>query len=234
MTVLEGGTYLVNSNITFDNLVSFSGDMILILADGCNMTITGDNSLFGITLTTVGFHNLTIYGQEEQSGSLHAPYIGADVTINGGTVTGNWIQSGNLTINRGIVNTALHADNSLNPTNSITINGGQVTTPEGGDGISIQNGDIVLGLTHPTDFIHATAYTLNNGTVSVKSGQVLMDDNSNYYTGTLTDTEIATIAGQTLRPASVTQPTVLFGGLNWWSTNLDITLDQLKDEIATA
>ena len=234
MTVLEGGTYLVNSNITFDNLVSFSGVMILILADGCNMTITGDNSLFGITLTTVGFHNLTIYGQEEQSGSLHAPYIGADVTINGGTVTGNWIQSGNLTINRGIVNTALHADNSLNPTNSITINGGQVTTPEGGDGISIQNGDIVLGLTHPTDFIHATAYTLNNGTVSVKSGQVLMDDNSNYYTGTLTDTEIATIAGQTLRPASVTQPTVLFGGLNWWSTNLDITLDQLKDEIATA
>ena len=32
----------------------------------------------------------------------------------------------------------------------------------------------------------------------------------------------------------VIQTTELFGGLNWWSTNLDITLDQLKDEIATA
>ena len=35
-------------------------------------------------------------------------------------------------------------------------------------------------------------------------------------------------------PATVEQTVALSSGLNWWSTNLDVTLDQLQDALATA
>ena len=42
------------------------------------------------------------------------------------------------------------------------------------------------------------------------------------------------VVSATLQVVSVTQTVTLIQGVNWWSTNLDITLDQLKDAIAAA
>ncbi|MDY5976440.1 MAG: hypothetical protein SPI84_07400, partial [Anaerovoracaceae bacterium] len=58
-TELSGGWYIVKSNVTLNNF-TISGDVHLILADGCKLTVTGD--------ITGG--SLSIYGQTNGTGKL--------------------------------------------------------------------------------------------------------------------------------------------------------------------
>ncbi|MBR4730550.1 MAG: leucine-rich repeat protein [Prevotella sp.] len=72
-TSLVAGTYVVNKDITFANTVTLEGDVTLILADGGSMTIgTSSTPLAynGIVCDGDRNHNLTIYGQSEQTGSM--------------------------------------------------------------------------------------------------------------------------------------------------------------------
>ena len=117
--------YVVNGDVPIVSRVTVNGDVHLILADGCNLTVTG-----GITVN--GGNSLTIYGQDEDTGALTAnggsqqagigggfSGAGGNITINGGTVKAigdNWaagigggagtstgVAGGTITINSGTV-----------------------------------------------------------------------------------------------------------------------------------
>ena len=100
---LTPGWYAVMSDITFDDRMSCSGDVHLILCDGCTLTAN-----LGIAVNSND--SLTIYGQSKGTGRLHATNaavfkgnyfdktaaIGSDggqncglVTINGGSIYAN-------------------------------------------------------------------------------------------------------------------------------------------------
>ena len=87
-TDANSGWYIVKSNVTL-NSVTVSGNVHLVLADGCNLKVNGD--------ITEG--RLTIYGQSGGTGTL-------DVT---GRITGGYgegrtgVGGGNITIKGGVV-----------------------------------------------------------------------------------------------------------------------------------
>ena len=142
--------YVVNSNVTINTRVTVTGDVHLILEDGCSLTVNG-----GINATDT--NSLTIYGQSGGTGKLTATGGGFQAGIGG-----NSNQSGTITINGGTV-TATGGDggagigggNGGNGGN-ITINGGTVTatgstTPYsgsagiGGGGVYGSGGTIIRG-----------------------------------------------------------------------------------------
>ena len=94
-TTWNAGWYVVNDDVTIDQRVTVTGDVHLILADGCNLTVN-----VGITVT--GDNSLTIYAQSagEGMGKLTAnagwerAAIGSEqfqaagnITICGGNIT---------------------------------------------------------------------------------------------------------------------------------------------------
>lgn len=90
---LSSGWYIVRETVNV-NSITVSGNVHLILADGCNLTVTGD----------IKGGSLTIYGQSGGTGSLT---VGGSITSgNGGNAysnTNNGGNGGNITINGGIV-----------------------------------------------------------------------------------------------------------------------------------
>ncbi len=142
--------YVVNSNVTINTRVTVTGDVNLILEDGCSLTVNG-----GINATDT--NSLTIYGQSGGTGKLTATGGGfqagiggnsnqsGTITINGGTVTatggdggagiggGKEAEGGTITINGGTVNATGSTDaagiggGGGGNGGNITINGGTVT-----------------------------------------------------------------------------------------------------------
>ena len=182
--------YVARGNVAYDHTLNIYGDyqdnVHIILADGCNMTVTA-----AYTAIEFASYDLTlnIYGQSGDTGSLTATGTGsgltygigkyaneatADLIINGGQVTANGgtgIEATNVTINGGQV-TSTGSSNGISAGNDITINGGQVTS--NGD---IYADNITLGWKNATDFIKATRYFVD-GTVSVKTGQAFLTDDT--------------------------------------------------------
>ena len=221
-TTLATGTYVVNENITFTTPVTLEGDVVLILADGCTMTIddaTGSDIGLNGKISNGVFHGLTVYGQTEQTGTLvvtdaSTTGIGADATYNGGIINATSIGGTNITINRGTIGPVpnsstvvatnlvinggvVNAKLSVTPGN-LTINGGQISTPDSGLGITVMRGTLTLGCSNYSDFIYANKYTILSSTVVVKEGQTLTDG-TNLYTGTLTTAQLTALANKTLR-----------------------------------
>ena len=100
-TSLETGWYIVKGNVAINSTVTVTGDVKLILADGCSLTVTGSSNSAGIRV--IGDNSLTIYAQENGTGSLTATVSGSTSDCAGiggnsgetcGTVT---IYSGNVT-----------------------------------------------------------------------------------------------------------------------------------------
>lgn len=92
-TTWETGWYVVNKDVKILNRVTVSGDVKLILADGCTLTTE-----WGIRVE--GTNSLTIYGQEGRTGKLISPnnpngntysgvYGGASIGADGDQPTGN-------------------------------------------------------------------------------------------------------------------------------------------------
>lgn len=87
---LNSGWYVVKGAVTASSRINVSGDVHLILADGCNFTVNGG---IGVNIGK----NLTVYGQSAQTGALIATATGMDagirvpegasLTINGGCIT---------------------------------------------------------------------------------------------------------------------------------------------------
>lgn len=161
--------YVVQDKVDITALVTVKGDVHLILADECNLTVNG-----GINVS-VG-NSLTIYAQDKGTGTLTANggsqqagigggafSAGGNITINGGTVTANGGNSaagigggneggagGNITINGGMVK-AIGGDwaagigggagtSTGGAGGTITINGGTVTAQGSSYGAGIGGG----------------------------------------------------------------------------------------------
>ena len=219
-TSLAAGTYAVVSDITYDHTLTLTGDVTLILKDGCTMNVGTENtdggnpgpiSGNGIKRNS-GEQSLTIYGQSGGTGALsvyttsgNKGIVAKAVTINGGNVTidakGDWstaIYAGNddITINGGNVNVTASGGThgwGLYANHNVIINGGNVNATGTNYGIRTDNNNpITLGWTNPADRIYASSY---GGTVKVADGKALTDG-TNIYSGTLT---ASAINGKTLR-----------------------------------
>ena len=133
-TAWDNGWYVAQDSITIHSRVTVSGDVRLILADGCELTIDG-----GIQVAHP--NSLTIYGQSEGNGELTATALPTDYNAGiGGTV---YSSTGNIVINGGTVTATggeqgagigdgMADENMPVKVASITITGGTVTA-KGGD-----------------------------------------------------------------------------------------------------
>lgn len=167
--------YVAQGDVTIESRVTVTGDVHLILADGCNLTVNG-----GIYVSSWTASKLTIYGQENGTGELYAyassgsdfagiggnkePYgTSGEITINGGNITavGDGIGAG---IGGG----------DMGGFECITINGGTVTATGGNNGGSSGIGTFEGGSTYGT-------ITISGGTV-MATGTNHGIDASNYGT----------------------------------------------------
>lgn len=188
-TSLAEGTYFAGlENVNFDHTLNLTGNVTLILCDGCTMNMgTSGNRIsgHGIARETNGDQALTIYGQNAGTGALNVytgngkkGIVAKAVTINGGNVTtdanGNWATGiyavdEDITINGGTVNATATGNNTwaIYANNNVTINGGTVEASGTADGIRIDNGTIAI----------------NGGTVNASGSYGI---NANYGNGTIT------------------------------------------------
>ena len=153
----EGATwYVVKNDVQINTRITVTGDVHLILADGCTL-----NAAKGIY---VGSGNsLTIYGQREGSGELRAEAFQVGESAGIGGNTGNNAAHGNITINGGTIEATSYggagigsgsgSGTSDKPNGTITINGGSVTATTnvsngagigGGFSNNITGGDIKI------------------------------------------------------------------------------------------
>ena len=155
-TAWNDGWYVVSSSVTIADRITVTGEVNLILADGCTL-----NATKGISVTSG--NSLTIYGQSEGSGELIAKAKQLNGYAGIGGSDGN-AAHGNITINGGIIKAESVGDaagigsgsgagSSDKPNGTITINGGTVTATAGGSNGSgigggffnnITGGDIVI------------------------------------------------------------------------------------------
>ena len=218
---LGGGWYVVQGKVKYSNQVKFSGDAHLILADGAEMVIKSKTD--GI----LADKNLTIYGQNGQSGILNDTangsgvfgiYSKGTVTINGGSVTASGFSSGihsseGVTINGGIVTATGNSYGIYNDFGNITINGGIVTaTGKGGSGIYSWKSNVTIsgGIVTATGF---QGIYNDFGNITISGGSV---------TATGTNNGIYGSNGVTINGGIVTATCGYGYGI--YSQNRDITL----------
>ncbi len=138
-TAWTEGWYVVSGEVTIETRVAVTGDVHLILADGCHLTVNG-----GIGLSNADT-DITIYGQQAGTGALIATAGGE---FDAGIGSNQYGACGNITVNGGTVSAASKKwgagiGSSFNgDCGFITINGGIVTAIcEDFYGSGIGNGD---------------------------------------------------------------------------------------------
>ena len=191
-TVIDGnngnaGWYVVKGNVSKDEGgIDFNGEAHIILADGASLTLS-NGSLCGLS-------HLTIYGQAAGTGTLTATndrngiytQNSGNLTINGGiinaTAFGAICVGGNLVINGGTVTgTSTDGVDGLYAVGTITINGGQVTANgriySKGD-LAINGGQVTAtGLIATNDGNITLGWT--NSSDQIKASQILTGQNTN-------------------------------------------------------
>ena len=152
--------YVVNSNVTIGKTdsddtfacITVKGNVHLILADGCNLTIKGNIQV----MKDVG--TLTIYGQSAGTGELNVENSSSsssltyyDAAIGGQRRENNTSEAGSITINGGTINATSNGwgaaiggsggKNKNEPgTAAVTINGGTVTATTNSGSAAIGGG----------------------------------------------------------------------------------------------
>ena len=220
-----GTWYVVNANISFSSNVTLYGDVHLILANGCTMTLN--------QMKMESENSLTIYGQSldvNTAGTLRANFPSAgrimvsdytqhsgNVSITGGTshsgicICGNSFTSGHGYVNiyGGKLevenkNTSIHSYcGAIQAMRDINIIGGSVTaivhsTNDKYCAIYSDAGNVNLGYTRSTDQIKATSYKVPSAN-TISCTQTLKNNAStNTYTGTI---PAVAINGKTLVPS---------------------------------
>ena len=164
-TQLDAGWYAVGADLTVSGRISCSGDVHLILCDGCQL-----NAKSGISVNSGS--SLTIYGQRGGTGTLIASSNRSYAGI--GADSGR--SSGNITINGGIIiasseynAAAIGGGNRYKGNSYITINGGTITATGLGMyafGIGNSSGNSVI--------------TINGGTINAAGGTYAFDIGANY------------------------------------------------------
>ena len=210
---LAAGTYYVGHDISYDYKIVADGDITLILGNGKTMTLA--SNVTGIQGGTI---DLTIYGQSLDPAT--AGTLRYDGTSSKGIYVGDYTQhSGNVslicssyngvyaleastvTLNGGKLTITANSTNAkaIRASMTVTVTGGQLDATATGTnavGILASYGDITLGWTNASDYIHVTSYSAN-GTVKIADGQSLYNG-SEVLSGTITD--MSKLDGKTLRP----------------------------------
>lgn len=199
MTTLPAGTYVVNSDVAYTGTVTLSGDVTLILADGCTMSFGKEGELLNGTIIDCDSHNLTIYGQSGGTGWLKAysvqydgiknvnyytQYSGNVVIFDG---NGACIVAREFTILGGTLDLeseggGANAEIETTGTGNINIRGGKLWARC--KGLKTMIGMIILDYTNATDEIYAYSYQPQNG-LEIADGKTLVDDYGRPYSGTL-------------------------------------------------
>lgn len=244
---LDGGWYVVNSEISHSGKITTNGAVNLILADSGKFDINGGSS-YGIQIGTDSNNDLTIYGQSGGTGTLNVTGGGFSAidtqteggfTINGGivNVTGNSVaihssSPKDVTINGGKVTVNASSKGFMLGGSDLKINGGQVTD-NSTEGTHVGNGrGIIIGYKNDTDFFQTT--NIAKGTVTIKEGQKFYSGDT-VYSGTITDT--STLAGKKLNaldayqvnlPACVTvtcadADKINIGGTTYYKRDAELT-----------
>ncbi|MBO4633966.1 MAG: hypothetical protein J5669_01190 [Bacteroidales bacterium] len=216
MTTLSEGTYVVNSNVTFTQTVTTTGNVTLILADGCTMSIgTEDDPLLSSKCMDSPY-DLTIYGQALGTGYLkmytnvnsgidmgygraYTQHSGNVVIVNH---SGPCIYQGNVTLDGGTLDVESSGNgNGDIYAQTISILGGKLWAREKG---LYGSGGITLGFTNPTDLIYVynSKYNPNGWTFKITDGQTLVDEYGIPYSGTLQLHGPRYFDGDTLRPVT--------------------------------
>ena len=189
-TAWDNGWYVAQDSITIHSRVTVTGDVHLILADGCELTANE-----GIQVAKN--NSLTIYAQskDDTMGTLTAQVVSndtnaaiggrlytdaGDITINGGTVTarggdasagiggGPVASGGNIVINGGTV-TATGGANGAGIGGGMQCNGGNITI-NGGD-VTARGGNQAAGIGSGSgDFRNNVSIQINGGTVTATGG----------------------------------------------------------------
>ena len=178
MTTLEAGTYVVNSNINYTSKVTTTGDVTLILADGCTMSI--EISYSNSHCLVCGGH-LTIYGQTLGTGTLRVrgeecngsrgiqmasdknyTQYGGCIDIRMDNEEGSGIYNGNNVTLAGGTLYVFSYNYGIYSADNITISGGQLYVY--GSKFGIEDCEITLGFSKPTDciYINSCEYTIIN------------------------------------------------------------------------
>ena len=173
------------AGFTYAKALNTVGDIHLILADGCKMSVGTADSRINDDAFRCYMCSLVIYGQTAGSGTLSAysntnaiynPY--GPLTINGGTVNANGTDAGlatwdsPLTINGGTIEATATDGNGIQTHDAnIAILGGKVSATGKANGIANNSQNIILGWRHPSDYIYAKGYSCGNGNVMTVDGK---------------------------------------------------------------
>ena len=181
--------YVVNNDVTDDyawNSKFEDKAVHIILCDG--KTFYRKTSANSHNAIKVENGSLSIYGQSLGTGRL--------IATSGSTVI--FVKS-DINFNGGIVSSSTTNYNSVYTQNGdITIRRGNITAQAATYGINSKSGTIILGCSSTADHITANGYYAEKG-VKVADGQTLTDGISSHtFTGTLSNEQIAAIAGKTL------------------------------------
>ena len=218
---LEAGTYFVGTDIIYNHTLELSGNVTLILCDGCTMNMGTEENRIKSKGISGSNYTLDIYAQSlgddmgtlsifTKNSNIRGIYVNA-LTINGGNVIANVTgitqaiyANGDITVNGGTV-TATSTDtysDAIYALGNFNFNGGTVTATANVNCYGIHaNGNITLGWTNTSDRIYASSYRAsNNGTVSVKSGQAFVTDDATPVVIRGTVSDLSTINGKTLIP----------------------------------
>ena len=179
LTIQGAGTLILNAGscgISVKNLTVVGG----VIQDHSNQGCYGNDS----TAVTGGSFNGKIYsnGKTTISGGAISGKVSGEIEITGGSVSGEIKGNGD----------------------SVTIRGGQINASSIGSYLdatwagTITKGPVTLGCATGDDFI--TIGTLGDcESVSIGDGVTLYDEAGNAYSGTLSEEQIAAVAGKTLR-----------------------------------
>ncbi len=229
---LAAGTYFVGIDLDYTGVPIYpNGDITLILGNGRTMRFGRNSNPTTCPAINDYASNLTIYGQSldaDIAGTLRyvgenseAIHVGKYTQHSGNVILhsrrssrmGHCLEAWNFTLNGGTLSATNNADEgcAINA-NTITINGGQLTAKSIGKELCFglyaggSNG-ITLGWTHPDDFICASSYFVEKGTIVTTHvpgtdnyQHFTLDDGTTLISGTL---DAATLAGSTLRPTWV-------------------------------
>jgi len=199
-TTLTSGWYLASGTLNYTSTITVSGDVYLILKDGCNLTVTGGSGSAGINVAAG--NSLTIYAQSGGTGSLTATGGGSSygsgagigggggflsqgedggtITINGGTVTATGGSSTDVNYSggggAGIGGGGGH-NNAGGAGGTIIINGGTVSAT-GGNGTAAGGGAGIGGGGGSLGGASGYIYITGNADVTAVGGSVLLFNGS--------------------------------------------------------
>ena len=205
-TTLAGGWYVAQGTVNYTGKIALSGDVNLILADGCTLNIGTADARISDNYCILGDNNsLTIYGQSTEgdnvgqlnaynsSDTYRAVYVknytqyGGKVTIDDTEYNALYFENGTLTLARGTLNARAHDDGRC----AILLNNGHTATVSGGTLIATATGEyscaINANLTMTGGTVTATGYS--SGIVGdVTLGWTSPDDciTASSYTGSVT------------------------------------------------